>query len=240
MHERECLCRAVRERGEQAILAATRGLEPVLCGVLEGIDLGGIGRAGLVSACRVLVTGAEKPAERARDPRVRVGRLALVAQLGLGFVANVFDCIPACRLAPQADGALVLDLPEGDYIVVLRKAGMQELRYPVSVPSDQGERRVCFVEKSAVPDGFVYIPAGSFAEGVDEGAYEPFERGRREVGAFLMRKYEVTFEEYLAFLNDRAVYERIDARGAQAGRGFQAVSARTRSRAPWTRRPSSR
>jgi len=52
----------------------------------------------------------------------------------------------------------------------------------------------------AAPEGFVFVPAGSFLMGADDGAPAEAPRHKAETGAFYMAVHEVTRAEYAKFL----------------------------------------
>ncbi len=92
-------------------------------------------------------------------------------------------------------------LPMGSYLVILRKEGYTDTRYPVVISrlkAWQGE-----VELRRVTPGFIYVPAGEFVYGGDQ----PRSPGADDkeiinLPGFEIGEYPVTCGEYLAFLNN--------------------------------------
>ena len=57
------------------------------------------------------------------------------------------------------------------------------------------------LRKEEVPEGFVYIPEGSFVMGGDLDAPHSANRNLKKVNGYLISQHEVTTAEYLAFIN---------------------------------------
>ncbi len=95
-------------------------------------------------------------------------------------------------------------LPRGSYLVVLKKPGFVDVRYPVWI--ERGTRHVAKIRlyaESQIGADFVYVPAGPFLMGGDPHAYLSGPRHVEVVKEdFFIGRYEVTAGEYLAFLND--------------------------------------
>ncbi|MBK9036093.1 MAG: SUMF1/EgtB/PvdO family nonheme iron enzyme [Myxococcales bacterium] len=104
-------------------------------------------------------------------------------------------------------------LPPGSYRFTFDVAGTP-IRYPVVL--ERGEHfgaTVALPDRARVPDGFVYVPAGRFRFG-----YAGDEDLRRFFGAppehgvstpaFLIGRHEVTFAEWIAFLDELPPAER--------------------------------
>ncbi|MCK6458529.1 MAG: SUMF1/EgtB/PvdO family nonheme iron enzyme [Planctomycetes bacterium] len=86
-------------------------------------------------------------------------------------------------------------LPAGSYLLVLRKEGYRDTRYPVHVRrGGSWEGRVRLRTDREIGEGFVYVPAGPFlyGEGRDLAVREPPD--------FAIAKWPVTFAEYAEFL----------------------------------------
>ncbi|ATB45345.1 protein kinase domain-containing protein [Corallococcus macrosporus] len=106
-------------------------------------------------------------------------------------------------------------LPAGSHLLVIEAPGRFPVRVPVLLAS--GERLALEVPLPAtesVPAGFVHIPAGRFLQGASESEYL-----RRafffapplhpvETGAYLIARHEVTFAQYIAFLETLPPEER--------------------------------
>lgn len=92
-------------------------------------------------------------------------------------------------------------LPMGSYLVILRKEGYTDTRYPVMISrlkAWQGE-----VELRRVMPGFIYVPAGEFVYGGDQPR-SPGADDKEVVNlpGFEIAEFPVTCGEYLEFLND--------------------------------------
>ena len=94
-------------------------------------------------------------------------------------------------------------LPSGSYLIVARKQGYPDTRVPVLL--QRGEEKsisdLPLFKKEDVPDGFVYIPEGSFVMGGDQQAPHAADRVLKEVSGYFISQHEVTAGEYLKFIN---------------------------------------
>ena len=97
-------------------------------------------------------------------------------------------------------------LPMGSYLVVLKKDGHRETRYPVLISrTRQWRGTVRLFSEKQIGEGFVHVPSGSFEAGGDEEV-----RGWSLPGAeveledFFIAKAPVTVREYLDFLEELA------------------------------------
>jgi eukaryotic-like serine/threonine-protein kinase len=88
-------------------------------------------------------------------------------------------------------------LSQGSYLLTLHKDGYPEIRNPIQI--DHSEKEIVnVVIPEKIPDGMVYIPGGKFYIG---GEHARSLRLREvEISAFFIKKYEVTFGEYIQFL----------------------------------------
>jgi formylglycine-generating enzyme required for sulfatase activity len=121
------------------------------------------------------------------------------------------------RYVPLSRGALALEevpdgpeneawsLPAGSYLLTLRLPDGPEVRLPVVL--GRGERRQERLQPPpmAIPPGFVYVPPGRFLFGsaADESIRQFFNAAPQhpvETGGYLIGRHEVTWAEYLAFL----------------------------------------
>ena len=101
-----------------------------------------------------------------------------------------------------------LSLAPGSYRLVLQAAGHAQVVYPFELARD--ERRtleLALPPATAVPEGFVFIPAGAFWFG------DPNEKlrtdfldtapiHRRTTGSYLIARHETTYREWIAFLDE--------------------------------------
>ncbi len=103
-------------------------------------------------------------------------------------------------------------LEAGSYLLILRKPGYREVRYPVLI--GRGTRHVGKVNlytDDEIGKDFVSVPGGPFIMGRDKEAYNAFdpEKGKTpsDPEDFSLAKYEVTYVEYAEFLNDRTFHD---------------------------------
>ncbi len=135
--------------------------------------------------------------------------------------------VTAQRYAPTADGHLALQeaqplgktpltasLPPGSYRLQLHVEGRTPVRYPVQLL--RGEALAAEVPvPQAVPDGYVFIPSGRFTFGSreDEELRRTLQVAQPEhavsTGAYLISRTEVTFGDWLAFLDALSPAERL-------------------------------
>lgn len=111
-------------------------------------------------------------------------------------------------------------LPHGSYLLVLRKAGCESVRYPVRIeraghwdgvaPGETRTRPIRMLPRGSTPKGFVRIPAGWFASGGDPGAAEGLPGRRVWIDELWIARYPVTNREYVEFLDS------LVERGAEA------------------------
>jgi formylglycine-generating enzyme required for sulfatase activity/tRNA A-37 threonylcarbamoyl transferase component Bud32 len=98
-------------------------------------------------------------------------------------------------------------LPPGSYRLIARAPGHAEVVHVFELES--GERHeidLRLPRPAAVPDGFVYVPAGEFWFGdADENLRTKFldtvPIHRRHTDAFLIARHETTYREWVEFLN---------------------------------------
>ncbi len=118
-----------------------------------------------------------------------------------GTTAYPLDFGDFNRLATTPIGCFVL--PSGRYLVVLRKEGCRDTRYPVLVGRGTHQAAsVVLYSDAEIGAGFVYVPGGPFISGGDPGAHDGQSREEAETGNLFIGRYEVTMAEYIAFLND--------------------------------------
>jgi len=104
-----------------------------------------------------------------------------------------------------------LDVDAGSYLILARSVGHEDQRFPACVRRrTETKVEIRLNRDDTTPDGFVYVPAGSFKY----GGYQPgvFARPRCDLvlPAFFMARKEVTFGEYLEFLNAPETLEAIE------------------------------
>jgi formylglycine-generating enzyme required for sulfatase activity len=110
-----------------------------------------------------------------------------------------------------------LALATGSYTLVVERAGSETVRAPIIVERDSRvELEVKPPPKGSVPEGFAYVPPGSFLYGSkvpDESIridfYQAVPIHRRSVPGFYISKTETTIGEWLAFVDQQAVTEQL-------------------------------
>jgi serine/threonine protein kinase/formylglycine-generating enzyme required for sulfatase activity len=163
--------------------------------------------------------GDSAPASAKEDEGpIPAGRVVdIYEQLGLTLAGYPLDLGAASRVGSTEESApLAMDLPAGSYLFLLRLPGHAPARVPAVIPSSEGRITVRLFREEEVPPGYIHIPAGPFVFGGDRDAYMSLERGTAVVGDFFLARLEVTFAEYLEFLNDPEVARRIDPETGRA------------------------
>jgi len=121
------------------------------------------------------------------------------------------------RLVPEYQRSLGktplndVSLPMGSYLLVLRKAGLQTVRYPVSIgrelhwkgvaPGAASPGPVRMPRAGELSDDEVYVPAGWFWAGGDPHAPSGLPGQRQWLDGFVMDRHPVTNAGYLNFLD---------------------------------------
>jgi serine/threonine-protein kinase len=139
-----------------------------------------------------------------------------------GFLFEAYPLIPSseCSLGRvRKNGSIEQQLPEGSYVFLLRLDGHADTRLPVLIePGKPSEHDLRLVALEAAPPNFVYVCGGPFAHGGDSGAHEGLEPGTEDVAGFFMAQHEVTFGEYLGFLNDPMTLRRLEDAAVERAR----------------------
>jgi len=111
----------------------------------------------------------------------------------------------ALGLEDVAAGQDALSLPAGSYLLTLHPEAGPEVRLPLVL--ERGERRQVRLEPPpvATPPGFAWVPPGRFLFGsaADESVRQFFNAAPRhpvETAGYFIGRHEVTWAEYLAFL----------------------------------------
>ncbi|MFC2172708.1 SUMF1/EgtB/PvdO family nonheme iron enzyme, partial [Acidobacteriota bacterium] len=111
-------------------------------------------------------------------------------------------------------------LAMGSYLVVLKKEGHLDTRYPVFISRNKewsGEVRLYTREE--IDTDFVYVPAGPFIQGGDPEARDwSLPRAEPWVDGFFIATHPVTLAEYLEFLDSIAATDGIEAAEKRAPR----------------------
>ena len=112
-----------------------------------------------------------------------------------------------------------VELSKGSYVLVLKKAGFRDTRYPILVSAWILEADVRLRADNDIGPGLVHIPAGPFLSGGDSqaGLIEP-SQSNRWVNDFAIAKQPVTMKQYLVYLNSLAETEGVEAAQLRAPR----------------------
>jgi formylglycine-generating enzyme required for sulfatase activity len=114
---------------------------------------------------------------------------------------------------PVGTGDIDRELPPATYLVEVAAPGRAAIREPVMVEREQ-TAELALTPPRAVPDGYVYIAAGSFLYGsaADEDTRRIFlstvPLHRRRTDAFLIARTEVTFRDWLEYVEAQPEAER--------------------------------
>jgi formylglycine-generating enzyme required for sulfatase activity len=95
-------------------------------------------------------------------------------------------------------------VPRGSYLLILRKAGFADVRYPVLIERNEAERPkapVPLLRPEEIGDGYVYVPAGESWLGSNRLGVNAAPREAVWVGGFCVAVHEVTVAQYRAFLD---------------------------------------
>jgi serine/threonine protein kinase/formylglycine-generating enzyme required for sulfatase activity len=155
-------------------------------------------------------------ARLAAPARLRVATLPPEAEVHLRRVRFGADGRAHEEELSSLDRDATVDLEPGSYVLAASAAGRYPTRYPVLLSRGQDVRvEIPLPDAGAVPAGFVYVPGGVTLVGLHEAegerlaaASEPEHPVR--VSAFLISRHEVTFAEYLAFLNAQDAHGRAE------------------------------
>jgi eukaryotic-like serine/threonine-protein kinase len=93
-------------------------------------------------------------------------------------------------------GNRVEKVPTGSYLLLVKAVGYPMVKYPIKLePANEYSLNIFLPER--IPDETVYIPAGPFTMGSRESM--AFRKHIRDLPGFFIKKYEITFTEYLEF-----------------------------------------
>lgn len=112
----------------------------------------------------------------------------------------------------------------GSYVVVLRKEGYRDVRYPILIQRlGEWHGTAHLYKDSEIGAGFIYVPAGPFLQGGDPGTKTSLPRAMPSIDSFFVAELPVTNKEYLEFLNHIAArdpdeaHRRAPRRGTEGG-----------------------
>jgi formylglycine-generating enzyme required for sulfatase activity/tRNA A-37 threonylcarbamoyl transferase component Bud32/tetratricopeptide (TPR) repeat protein len=107
-----------------------------------------------------------------------------------------------------------ISLPRASYLVVMRKDGYEDARYPVRIQRDkEWKGHVVLYTREEIGSDFVYVPAGPFLMGGDSEAFQSAPGATVSLSGFFIGRYEVTMGEYLKFLNTPEIQAKIGREG---------------------------
>ena len=87
-------------------------------------------------------------------------------------------------------------IPKGSYLLKIKSGNRPEVMYPVAINHGEKENPDIYIPES-MPAGMAYVPAGKFFIGGENSRY--YRSHEISLPGFLIKKYEVTFGEYLEF-----------------------------------------
>jgi serine/threonine protein kinase/formylglycine-generating enzyme required for sulfatase activity len=156
------------------------------------------------------------------DPRLQFGFLlaGLPLELGSRVQGRPLETPSAIRL------------PRGSYLLVARREGYADARLPLVTPRDEGRWNVRLAREGSVPPEYVWIPDGPAEIGGDPESYEGLERARVGVGGFAIARDELTFGQWLEFLNHESTLDRIERAIEGATSDEERETVRVRVRVP--------
>ncbi len=88
---------------------------------------------------------------------------------------------------------------KGSYLLKIKSGNRPEVTYPVAINHGEVENADIYIPES-VQAGLVYVPAGTFFIGGENSRY--YRSHEISVPGFFIKRYEVTFGEYLEFWKD--------------------------------------
>jgi formylglycine-generating enzyme required for sulfatase activity/tRNA A-37 threonylcarbamoyl transferase component Bud32 len=181
--------------------------------LLDAVDVAGVERQRWQQPGRVSVQ-TSPPGARIRVERYETGPQS---RLNLAAVGE--------ELASPIAG---MELPPGSYRLHIQADGRADTFYPIVVRRGEAVSvDVPLPAREEIPDDFVYVPAGRFMYGdQDEELRLAFLNAapihERTAGAFLIKRYETTFAEWIEFLSSLPPKER--AVRVPSSKAIQAVA----------------
>jgi tetratricopeptide (TPR) repeat protein len=103
-------------------------------------------------------------------------------------------------------------LGAGSWLVAATLSGAGEARLPVLLRrGEHADAAVALQGADGVGAGMVLVPAGPCLVGGDDEATDPLPRREAALADFAIGRFPVTFDEYLAFVNDAGAHDRAEA-----------------------------
>lgn len=94
-------------------------------------------------------------------------------------------------------------LTAGSYLLILRRDGFRDVRYPVHLRRGGAHRgSVNLYTDDEIGRDFLFVPAGSATLGGDGDAYDALPLQEADVADFAIARFPVTHRDYCAFLDD--------------------------------------
>jgi serine/threonine-protein kinase len=124
------------------------------------------------------------------------------------FVSNGLLLEPRERASLGHTPLTGVPLPMGSYLLTLCHPGRRDTRYPVHITRCRHWEagRVALLTDEAIGDRFLYVPGGPTLVGGDPEAPGSRDPVDKQLPGFLISRFQVSMEEYVAFLN--ALHER--------------------------------
>jgi serine/threonine-protein kinase len=201
-------------------------------------------------------------AEQERQHATRVYYEALVSEYDVGKYAALLKADSALTLESNPTGAAILAyryvekdrvlvateerylgrtplkearLNPGSYLIVLKRAGFRDVRYPVMLLRGQHHQvEVTLYTDAEIGDDYVYVPGGLFIAGGDRDAYDGLPRQEPHVPDFAIARFPVTFREYCTFLDALSPNDEIaERRAPHDRRGSEGAVVRRAADGTW-------
>ncbi|MFY2562497.1 protein kinase domain-containing protein [Corallococcus terminator] len=215
----EPLADLLAERAERADRQRQPELRAQLLARLAAYDTSGLRQRKLVAPARISII-TSPPGARVRLLKATAGDEDAAGQL-LGQTHDTAR--PSASPSPSTNSGQDLgqtplrevELAEGSHLLLVEAPGRFPVRAPIMVRTGESlTLDLALPEASAVPEGFVYVPPGRFLQGASESEYlrrafffsPPLHE--LETGAYLIARHEVTFGQYIAFLETLSPEER--------------------------------
>ncbi|WP_163862856.1 protein kinase domain-containing protein [Myxococcus eversor] len=212
----EPLADLLAERAVRADRQRQPELRAQLLARLAAYDTSGLRQRKLVTPARISII-TSPPGARVRLLKAPVGDTSAAGHDQARDTAR-----PPTSPPPDTSGQDLgqtplreLELTEGSHLLLMEAPGRFPVRAPIMVRTGETlTLDLALPEASAVPEGFVYVPPGRFLQGASESEFlrrafffsPPLHE--METGAYLIARHEVTFGQYIAFLETLPPEER--------------------------------
>ncbi len=125
-------------------------------------------------------------------------------------------------------------LAPGSYLLVLRREGCRDVRYPVRCGrGEHCDERVRLYTDAQIGPGMIYVPGGACAIGGDDEARDSLPAETVRVDDFAIARFPVTFDEYLAYLDDLQAQDPSEAARRVPGNEYDGVIVARDERGRW-------